>query len=141
MRTVRGIAQAVYGTTGLYNSFGFTDMDGLDDAHLHPLAKRVVRVSTTLLGDMKPKGLTQAIIDSVETSDINFDKALDDQKAAEETRDIATQQRVILGNNLFAEYSRLMNTGKAIFEDTDEAKYNDYVMNDNPPPAPPPPAQ
>ena len=139
IRTIRGIAQAVYETTGLYNSFGFTEMDGLDDAHLHRLAKRVVRVSTTLLGDMKPKGLTQVMIDDVQNTDTSFDKALDNQKAAEETRDIATQQRAILGNNLFAEYSRLMNTGKTIFEDNDEAKYNDYVMNDNTPAPPPPP--
>ena len=137
IRTIRGIADSTYNGTGLYNSFGFEGMDKMDDAHLHRLAKRVVRVSNILFADMSPKGLTNGMIDEVTKTDEAFDKGIDNLRAAEENRDISTQQRVTLGNSLFAEYSRLMNIGKSIFQDTDEAKYNDYVMNDNPP-APPP---
>ena len=133
MRIIRGIADATYNGEGLYNCFGFEGMDKMDDAHLHRLAQRVVRVSTTLFDALSAKGLNNDMIIAVGKTDSSFDDAMDSIREAEENRDIATQQRRMLGNTLYAEYSRLMNIGKSIFQDTDEARYNDYVMNDEPP--------
>lgn len=44
-------------------------------------------------------------------------------------RVIATQNRVLAGNSVYAELVRLCDIGKTLFQDSDEAKYNDYVLN------------
>jgi hypothetical protein len=43
-------------------------------------------------------------------------------------RDSATQNRAQKGNALYDKVVELCNVGKHIYEDTDEAKYNDYVI-------------
>ena len=45
----------------------------------------------------------------------------------------ATQERIRKGNVLYNEYVRISEIGKSLFVDNDEAKYNNYVINDAPP--------
>ncbi len=55
---------------------------------------------------------------------------MDAVKQAEATRDTKTQERVMQGNALFREVSRLSSIGQTLFVNTDEAKYNDYVLDE-----------
>jgi len=48
--------------------------------------------------------------------------------SATENRDLQTQDRIIKGNLLWDEMGRLASIGRSLFEDTDEALYNDYVL-------------
>ncbi len=141
IRKVRGIADVTFQGKGLYNSFGFEDMSKLSDDDLCRMAGRVHRVATKFLTDMQADGLTQQMLTDLKAANDDFDKKMDDQVAAQENRDIETQQRILLGNKLFVEVSRLIKIGKGLYQDSDEARYNDYILppdeggeNKTPPP-------
>jgi hypothetical protein len=38
------------------------------------------------------------------------------------------QDRIIKGNTLWAEIARMASIGKSMYEDTNEAKFNDYAL-------------
>lgn len=142
IRSIRGMADDKFKGKGLYRSFGFEGMDEMTDNDLHRLGKRVFRVGIAQQANMLANGLTVAVLTALNDATTNFDTLIDEQDDAIKARDIAAEIRVNAGNELFDEYSRLCNIGKSIYQDTDEAKYNDYVIDSSPatPPTPPPPA-
>ena len=131
IRPIRNMAENVYGNEGKYKSFGFTDMDGMDDADLYRLAKRVVRMGTKYLAELAGEGLTAAQLAALGTLATSLDLGLDKIEDAIENRDIETQERIKKGNILWAEMMRLTGIGKSIFQDINEAKYNDYVLTES----------
>lgn len=140
IRSIRGMADTKFNGSGLYKTFAFNDLSGQTDPELVRMGKRVARVGTTLLSQLASEGLTAQMLTDLETLSADFFALIDGVDDAEETRDIKTQQRVTLGNALYDKVVEFANIGKAIYEDTDEAKYNDYVITDTPPPPPPPAA-
>lgn len=143
IRPVRNMAELTYGTTGKYNTFGFDDLSRISDPELYRLGRRVVRVGTKLLAELTPQGLTATKLNAINTLTTNLDTALDAIEGAIETRDLETQDRILKGNALWTEMSRLASIGRSLYEDSDEAKYNDYVLSpasSGTPPDEPPPA-
>ncbi len=143
VRPIRNMAETAYGTTGKYNTFGFDGLSELTDNDLYRLTRRVIRVGTKLLAELAAQGLTAAILTALGVLATDLDTAIDAIEDAIENRDLETQDRIIKGNVLWAEMSRLASIGRSLFEDTDEARYNDYVLigGSTPktaPPVPPP---
>jgi hypothetical protein len=143
IRPIRNMAENVYGRKGKYNSFGFDNMNDMSDTDLYRLCKRVVRVGTKYLTELAPEGLTAAQLATLTPMANSLDIALDVMEDKIEVRDIETQDRIVKGNKLWDEMVKLAGTGKSIYEDVNEAKYNDYVLmpsvggGENPaPPAP-----
>lgn len=128
IRAIRGMAETAYGGKGKYSIFGFEDLSKLTDADLYRLAKRVVRVGGKLFADLAAEGLTQAQLTALDALAKSFDTAIDAVGEAIETRDLETQDRIIKGNTLWQEMLRLAAIGKSLYEDTNEAKFNDYVL-------------
>lgn len=131
IRPIRNMAENVWGTKGKYNSFGFDNMNDMSDSDLYRLAKRVVRMGTKYMADLTPEGLTAAHLTTIGTLATTLDTQLDTIEDKIEARDIETQDRIKKGNALWAEMVKLGGTGKSIFEDVNEAKYNDYVLTPN----------
>lgn len=126
---VRSRAENKFGAgSGKYNSFGFGELSGLTDDELYRTAKRVVRIGTTLLAELASEGLTQSILDSITTINNNFDLAIDKVASNIENRDLETQNRIEKGNKLYARLVKDAASGKNLFEGTNAAKYNDYVL-------------
>jgi len=128
IRNIRGIAATAFNSKGKYNIFAFEDLARLTDADLYRLAKRVVRVSGKFFTEMAAHGLVQAQITELTNLSQNLDTAIDDIEDAIETRDLETQDRIAKGNTLWQEMIRLAGIGKSLYQDTNEAKYNDYVL-------------
>lgn len=128
LRTFRNIANSAFGGKGNYHVFSFGSISQLSDDELCRLAKRVYRIATRLKADMEKEGLTQAQLDTLAQLYRDLDKAIDNCGASVENRDIETQDRIKKGNAVYAEIMRLADIGKGLFEDTDEARYNDYVL-------------
>ncbi|NNV58046.1 hypothetical protein, partial [Limnovirga soli] len=124
VRPIRNMAETAYGTTGKYNTFGFDGLSELTDADLYRLARRVVRVGNKLLAELAAQGLTAAQLTNIDTLATSFDTAIDAIENAVENRDLETQDRILKGNALWTEMSRLASIGRSLYEDTDEAKYN-----------------
>jgi hypothetical protein len=144
IRPIRNMAEIAYNSKGKFSAFGFGDMGNMSDGDLYRLARRVVRVCGKLITDMQLQGLTAAQVTALDALATDFDKKIDAVEDAVETRDLETQDRIIKGNALWAETVRLASIGKSLYEDTNEAKYNDYVLisnkgsdSGNTPPTPP----
>ncbi len=148
LRTIRGIAEVTYEGKGLYKTFGFDGMTELSDSDLHRLALRVHRVATERQSDMQGNGLTELMLNDLQTTADEFNDRIDSVTTLSNNREIATQERVASGNTLFSKANGLATVGKNIYFDTNPAKYNDYVLpahqgngnsgNDNPSPPPQP---
>ena len=127
--TIRNMAQNVYGTAkGIYSSFGFDNLDRLDDNNYVRAAKRVYRMATAKLSDLSAEGLTAAQLTDLQADIVDFDNKIDEVDAKEEERDLATQTRITTANELYRTAKKLSGIGKTHYLSRDEAKYNDYVL-------------
>jgi hypothetical protein len=128
IRPIRNMAEIEYGTKGRYCTFKFTNMNDMPDADLYRLARRVARVGNKLFDELAQHGLTVAQLTALAQFAKQFDGAIENMEDAAENRDMATQNRINKGNALWAEMSRLASIGRSLFEDENEAKYNDYLL-------------
>jgi hypothetical protein len=130
IRKIRNMSQLQYNGKGKYNNFGFEDMANISDNELYRLAKRVMRTSARLADELALQGFTPAQLTTLTNLTADFDASIDVQQNQIEDRALFTQQRIMLGNILYMELRRLCSIGKSLYEDSDEAKYNDYVIDE-----------
>lgn len=90
--------------------------------------KRIHRQATLLLTDLATEGLTAAHLTTLADLITDMNNKMEAQDAAIDNRDLAVQQRILLGNELYAELVKLAEVGKRIWLNVDESKYNDYVL-------------
>lgn len=128
LRSVRNMAELAFEGKGHFHTFGFEGMSEMNDNELCVLAKRVIRMSKRFLTELEPQGFSAEKLAAMVSLEAELDTKLDACNEAEESRDIETQDRIVKGNAVYAEMMRLASVGKSIFEDEDEARYNDYVM-------------
>ena len=128
LRTIRNMAEIAFEGKGKFHLFGFTAITDLSDNGLYQLAKRVHRIATRLMADMAAQGLLQTQLDALQNLYTELDQRIDKCHEAVENRDLETQERIAKGNALYSEMMKLASIGKSLFEDVDEARYNDYVM-------------
>ena len=129
IRQVTGRARMVYKETdGRYRSFGVEDLSNQTDNELVRTAKRVVRMGERFLTELADKGLTQAILDNLSALALDFDNKIDLQGDAIKARDIAVDERIAMGNELYARLVELGEMGKLFWASKNEAKYNDYII-------------
>ncbi|WP_299576850.1 hypothetical protein [uncultured Sunxiuqinia sp.] len=118
--------------SGNYRKFGVSAVSDLDGGKLSYVARRVHRVATAMLPQLESEGLTPEILAELNTRIDTYEQALSKQEDAIADRDIATEDRVEKANEIYALLVKYCNTGKKIWEDTNEAKYNDYIIYDTP---------
>lgn len=131
--SIRNMAQNVYGLgKSAYKTFGFLNLDRLDDNNYVRGAKRVHRIGIALQAELAPEGLDAPTLATLLTKVNELDDAIDSVHAKEDERDLATQSRIVIGNALYRTASRLAGIGKTHYFTSDEAKYNDYVLLPSP---------
>ncbi len=136
IRIIRGMAETQFGRSGHYKTFGFDDLTRLTDNDLVRCGRRVHRVATVLQPQLVSEGLTPMLLIRLADDTDMLDQAIDAVGAAEELRDIRTQERIQAGNALFEQLSKLAKIGQSFYADTNAAKHNDYFIDDQPnPPA------
>jgi hypothetical protein len=122
----------------------------LDEAKRNPtkmiqLSRNIHTIAVGQAADLGG-GITAAFLAGVLTKRNELDNKTNEMQQSENIRDLATQDRLKAGNALYKEIVNLCNTGKDLYAKTDEARYNDYVLYNNPsggedeapaPPAPP----
>lgn len=131
--TILNKAANRYGTeSGYYRKFGISDLSHLDGPELLTSARRVLRVAKGLQTALAEKGLTEAMLTNLASAIDLFDDAIAQQEDTIADRDIATELRTESANSIYVLVAKLCDTGKRIWEQTNEAKYNDYVIYDSP---------
>ncbi len=115
-----------------YKRFRASALSGLTDERLVRTAKRVGRVATLSLDDLAPSGLTITDIEALEQLIEKFEKSLEMQDDAISEREIGTLLRIDESNAIYKKIAKFCETGKGIWKNSNEAKYNDYIIYDTP---------
>lgn len=129
MRTISLIVKIVFKEgTGKYKEFGNADLTRQTDEELVRNAKIMSVSAVKYLADLTNDGLTLAKIQKLDSAKQDFDDAIDEQRKAISERDTATEGRIEKGNLLYELLIKYAEIGKNIWYDTNEAKYNDYII-------------
>ncbi|WP_293891476.1 hypothetical protein [Flavobacterium sp.] len=114
--------------SGTYHKFGTNTLSRQTDGDLGQTAKRVVRVGTDLMASLAFNGLTSGELDTITTLDTEFSRLITEQQLEIADRDIEQEDRVEAGNAIYTTLVKYTNTGQSIWESSDVAKFNDYVL-------------
>ncbi len=129
---VRNVVQSAIIKWGLgspqYKKFGAQKMTSMSDMKFLTMCRQVVTTATGYLADLTSVGLTQTMIDAVDTGAQAFEDNLNAVNDMMEIRDIKTSERVSDGNELYSFVVKYCQIGKIIWDDVDQSKYNDYVI-------------
>ena len=105
-----------------------SNLSKLNDDSLLVTARRVHEQMTVFLSDLSGLGLTQDLLDDFEDLYQSFEDAINNQKDKVNERDIKTKERIKNGNELYDVVSNYCEIGKRVFEMSDPARYNDYII-------------
>lgn len=133
MRTILNMAANYFGAqSAKYRAFGPSDLTRQREFDLARNYKIMVSIATLYLAQLAEEGLTQTLIDRLQLQGETFNSAIDDVAEAIINRDLATEKRIEALNALYRLVAKYAGIGKDIFYETNEAKYNDYVIYDTP---------
>lgn len=133
VRTIFVAAENVFGVkSSHYAAFGVSGISKLSDDEMIRNSRLVVDTAGEFLTQLEDEGITEEMLDEITVFIEAFDKAVDAQLAAQRNRDTATADRINKGNLLYRALVKVCNTGKDIWYETDESKYNDYVIYNTP---------
>ncbi|MEP7167952.1 MAG: hypothetical protein ABI855_01150 [Bacteroidota bacterium] len=111
-----------------HKSFGWSGYVGKSDVEKTAVSRLVHKQGTERLAELAGQGLTDAILLDLRTKITKSDDDITVKRQRVSERDGAVNERVRLANDLYAELVKLADTGKHLYEDTNESKYNDYVI-------------
>lgn len=114
--------------TPKYKKFGTDTLSEQPDSDLFLTAKRVVRVGTEFLPALSVNGLTAGMLTAITTLNEEFADLIVDMKVEIGNRDIEQEDRVEAGNIIYSTLVKYTKTGQSIWETSDVAKFNDYVL-------------
>lgn len=114
--------------SGQYRQLRISKLTVSSDNDFLVAARSVVDTATLYLTDLTPIGLTQIDIDELETEAQTFEDKLNAVADKRMLRDDKARERAILANELYDYTAKYCAIGKLIWENVNEAKYNDYVI-------------
>lgn len=114
--------------SGKYKSLRIANIQKMSDSKFLFTSRNVVTQATQYLTELTPIGLTQTMIDSLEDNAQLFEDKLVELNNTKELRDEKAEERLTKGNELYDYVANYCRIGKLIWENLNEAKYNDYVI-------------
>lgn len=133
MRSIFKMAENVFGLySAKYKEFGSAGISQLSDAEVVRIAKMMSGTAEKYLPQLADEGLTSDKINTLITQREALDVAIDAQAKGISDRDLASEDRVEALNHLYQLLTKYAGTGQDIFYETNEAKYNDYIIYDTP---------
>ncbi|MFX0137554.1 MAG: hypothetical protein ACFFDN_28205 [Candidatus Hodarchaeota archaeon] len=111
-----------------YNQLGIKRLFHASDDKFKSTCRNVVAVANDQLSNLTAIGLTQADIDALDAEAQTMEDKGHATKEKVALRDSKTQERTEKGNELFSYCKKYATIGKLIWENVDEAKYNDYII-------------
>jgi hypothetical protein len=126
---ISGFFEQKYGIeSGEYKQLRVANLVNLSDNNFLVTARAVVSVATSYLSQLTAIGLTQNDIDALEDEAQIFEDKLNAIALKRKERDNKATERADLANELYDFVSQYCKIGKLIWENVNEAKYNDYII-------------
>jgi hypothetical protein len=133
MRSIFNMAENVFGLySAKYKEFGNAGISQQSDAEIVRVAKIMSSTAEKYLSQLADEGLTAEKITTLITQRDALDVAIDAQAKGISDRDVATESRIEALNKLYQLLTKYAGIGQDIFYETNEAKYNDYIIYDTP---------
>jgi hypothetical protein len=114
-----------------YNRLAVKNPSKLNDESLLATARMLHLQISEYAADLLPFGLTPEVLGAFEDLNEQFELEKKAQADAIASRDENTRERIIKGNELYDLVSTYCNFGKILYEKTNYAKYNDYIIYDS----------
>ena len=111
-----------------YNRVSVPTIVKLQDAEFLRVAYSVHAILTDIKGELAGVGLTDADLETISAMIEQFKSAMQSQLSAVNSRREAKQQKIAIGNELFAKASLYCSIGKRIFAGKSSGKYNGYML-------------
>jgi len=115
-------------SSGKYRRLDLRNPSQLSDDALLIVARTVHTKLTDYLPDLADMGLTHAMLDDFDDLIEDFENAKNAQADMVAIRDEKTLERINNGNEIYALVATYCNFGKILYEKTNPAKYNDYII-------------
>lgn len=132
--TIREMALRIevkWGTSSVrYRHLDIHNPSQMTDDTLLVSARAVHTKMAEYLTDLEDYGLSQEKLDDFEKLNADFEKAKNAQADAVTMRYEKKFERINLGNEIFRLIRFYCNYGKLLYEKTNPAKYNDYLIYD-----------
>lgn len=133
MRSIFNMAENVFGLySAKYKEFGNAGISQQSDAEIVRVAKIMSLTAEKYLTELSDEGLTSEKIATLIAQRNALDVAIDAQAQGVSDRDVAAEGRIEALNKLYQLLTKYAGIGKDIFYETNEAKYNDYIIYDTP---------
>lgn len=114
--------------SGQYRQLRIARLSSMSENDFLVAARSVVETATLYLADLTGIGLTQTDIDELESEAQDFEDKLNAVAEKRMLRDDKARERALLANELYDYVAQYCAIGKLIWENVNEAKYNDYVI-------------
>jgi len=114
--------------SGEYRQLKISGLTTMTDDRFQVATRSVVSVATLYIADLTPIGLTQLDVDALETEAQTYEDKMNSVDVEKKLRDDKARERTELANELYDFVSEYCKIGKLIWENVNEAKYNDYVI-------------
>ena len=111
-----------------YRSFRFSRLANLDENQLIIYANHVTKTALPLLPQLAIRRIDEANLQEITDAAIQLDNTIDEQKAAISTREEKSFERIAAANELYKTMSEVCEVGKRIWEGTNVAFYDDYLI-------------
>lgn len=129
IRQVMVRAQSKFGFgSAKYDKFGTDALSQQSDAEVLITAKRVVRTGTGFIPDLEPLGLKLSHLNEITLQAEAFSELIVDAKEEIGNRDIMQETRVEDGNHIYAALVNMTTTAQGVWQSTNAAKFNDYII-------------
>lgn len=130
MKDLRSAVARAFGEGSTeYGRFGFKGLDKFTDAELLKAALVAHGLATTYAAPLAAKGFLAADNTELQTMCSTFVSGIQHQRIETGSRDIAQEDRVKAGNDLYALLEKeLCEAGKSYWRTRSAAKYNDYII-------------
>ncbi|MFC3161273.1 hypothetical protein SAMN05443633_101346 [Chryseobacterium arachidis] len=133
MRSIFNMAENVFGQhSAKYKEFGDALISQQSDAEIVRVAKIMSLTAEKYLTELADEGLTPEKLTTLVTQRDALDVAIDKQAQGISDRDVSAEGRVEALNKLYQLLTKYAGIGQDIFYETNEAKYNDYIIYDTP---------
>lgn len=111
-----------------YKQLRMVNLSRATDNNFKVICRNIVLVATENLTALSAIGMTQTDIDNLEDETQLMEDKGHDIYTKKTLRDSKTAERIEKGNELYSYLKQYAAIGKLIWENVDEAKYNDYII-------------
>lgn len=113
---------------GILSRFAVSGLSHQTDNDLVRTGRNVAKNATNYATELLEEGVTAPMVAAYLALIVEFDELIDIQKEKIQDRDTAVEDRIAKGNALYALLTKLSARGKLCWQDSSEARYNDYVI-------------